>query len=85
MNAIIRDLAEKRRLLLVDLHAACLCLRPGNSWDGTLISKDGMHPSGGKTNDYSEANLKQSGYAQRNWLNSLAARQLAFRVFGVAE
>lgn len=81
VNAIIREVAAKRKLPLADYHAACLRLRPGKSWDGTLISKDGVHPGGGKTNDYSPANLKTCGYALRNWVNFLALRQLHFRVF----
>ena len=81
VNQIIRALALKRNLPLADYHAACLRARPGNTWDGTIISKDGVHPSGGKTNLYSEVNLKTSGYALRNWVNFLVLRQLHFRVF----
>ncbi|MFT5128252.1 MAG: hypothetical protein ACI8W8_001861 [Rhodothermales bacterium] len=80
-NQVIRDLASAQNLPLADYHAACLRLRPGSSWDGTLISKDGIHPSGGTTHDYSEANLANCGYALRNWVNFLALRQLAVQVF----
>jgi hypothetical protein len=79
-NRIVRDVARQKQVPLVDYYAECLRLRPGNSWAGTIISEDGVHPSGGKTNDYSEANLKVSGYALRNWLNFLAVRELYFRV-----
>jgi len=81
INTIIRDLAKAKKIPLVDYHAACLKQAPGKSWDGTVISKDGVHPSGGKTNVYDEANLKTSGYALRNWVNFLAYRQLYFEVF----
>jgi hypothetical protein len=81
INAIIRDVAAKQKLPLADFYAACLRARPGNTWDGTIISKDGVHPSGGKTNLYSAINLKISGYALRNWVNFLVVRQLHFRVF----
>lgn len=81
VNGIIREVAAEQHVPLADFHAACLRVRPGNSWDGTIISKDGVHPSGGKTNLYSETNLKTSGYALRNWVNFLALRQLHFRVF----
>ena len=80
INQIIRALALKRNLPLADFHAACLHVRPGNSWDGTIISKDGVHPSGGKTNLYTEAILKTSGYALRNWGNFLAVREVYFRI-----
>ena len=80
INAIIRDVAAKQKLPLADFYAACLRARPGNTWDGTIISKDGVHPSGGKTNLYNEENLKTSGYALRNWVNFLAVREIYFRI-----
>jgi len=84
-NAIIRDVAEKFDVPLADYYAECLRRRPGTSWDGTLISGDGVHPSGGKTNDYSEENLNDCGYALRNWVNFLVYRQLYFHVLAPDE
>jgi lysophospholipase L1-like esterase len=81
-NQVIRDLATTQRLPLVDYHAACLRVA-GDSWDGSVISKDGVHPSGGKSQDYSPGNLKNCGYALRNWGNFLALRELVVRVFEV--
>jgi len=81
INLIIRAVAAAGKLPLVDFHAECLHLRPGKTWDGTIISKDGVHPSGGKTDLYDEPNLKDCGYALRNWVNFLAYRQLYFGVF----
>lgn len=80
VNETIRALCKRLRLPLVDFQAECLRLRPGDSWDGTLIDDDGVHPSGGKSNDYSEQNLSVCGYALRNWLNFLVYRQLYFQV-----
>jgi hypothetical protein len=68
-------------ILLVDFYAECLQRRPGKSWDGTIMSKDGVHPSGGKTNVYTEENMRNCGYAVRNWANFLVLRQLHFRIF----
>ena len=79
-NEIIRDIAKEKHLPLVDYYAACLQLRPEGSWQDTLIAADGVHPTAGKTNEYSEENLKISGYALRNWLNFLMVRELYFRV-----
>ena len=79
-NEIIRKLAAQKKIPLADFHDAIVKRRPGNSWDGTLISKDGVHPSGGKSQDYSSDNLKTCGYALRNWVNFLALRQVYFRV-----
>jgi len=80
LNDIVRKLAKEHHIPLVDFHAECLRLRPEKSWDGTLISSDGVHPSGGDTAVYSDDNLRTSGYALRNWINFLAVRQLHFKV-----
>ncbi|WP_161604801.1 GDSL-type esterase/lipase family protein [Roseiconus nitratireducens] len=81
VNTIIRTVAREHQVPLADFHAECLRVRPGNSWDGTIISEDGVHPSGGESNNYRDENLKQCGYALRNWVNFLVYRQLYFRVF----
>ena len=80
LNGIIRDLARRHKVPLSDYHAACLRLRPGGTWDGTIISKDGVHPTGGKTNVYTDQNMKVCGYALRNWVNFLTVRELYFHV-----
>ena len=80
VNRIIRDVAQQQHVPLVDYHAACLLLRPEGTWDGTVMSADGVHPSAGKTNDYSVGNLRQCGYALRNWMNFLVLRQVYHRV-----
>jgi len=83
-NTIIRSIAKKHAVPLVDYHAAIFARR-ADDWDGTLISKDGVHPSGGKTNDYSEANLRNCGYALRTWVNFLMVREVYFRVIAPNE
>lgn len=80
LNRIVRDVAKEQSIPLVDYHAACLRLRPEGTWDGTVLSADGVHPSAGKTNDYSVGNLRQCGYALRNWMNFLVLRQVYHRV-----
>lgn len=79
-NQIIREVAAEKHVPLADFHAECLRRRPGETWDGTLISKDGIHPSGGKSNVYTDENLQECGYALRNWVNFLTLRQVYFRV-----
>jgi hypothetical protein len=54
---------------LVDYHAEILKRQPGNAWDGTLVSKDGVHPSSGKNEVFDDENLAKCGYALRNFLN----------------
>lgn len=79
-NAIIQKLAAERKIPLIDYHAAILERRPGQAWDKTLISADGVHPSAGKTNVYSAENLKNDGYALRNWVTFLKFREVYFYV-----
>lgn len=79
VNAEVRRIARRYRVPLVDLHAEMLQRRP-RDWDGTLISHDGIHPSGGDTANFHEANLRDSGYALRTWLNFQMYRQVYFRV-----
>ncbi len=79
-NKIIKEIADQRKLPLVDYYSEILARAPDGKWDGTLISKDGVHPTGDTSQDYSEENLKKSGYALRNWLNFSMYRQVYFKV-----
>jgi hypothetical protein len=45
-NAGIRALAAARRLPLIDFYQEILWRRPETSWFTTLISSDGVHPTG---------------------------------------
>ncbi len=80
LNLIVREVASEKNLPLVDYHAHIMKLRPGTTWQKTLISADGVHPTGGKSQDYSPENLKSCGYALRNWINFQAYRQLYFKI-----
>lgn len=81
-NRVIRETALEFKVPLADFYAECLRLRPGQTWDNSIISEDGVHPSGGQVNVYTEENLKLCGYALRNWVNFLTVRELFFRVLG---
>ncbi|MBI1374719.1 MAG: hypothetical protein GC159_18525 [Phycisphaera sp.] len=83
-NRVIKSLARRYHIPLVDFHAEILRLR-SDDWDGTLISEDGVHPTGGKTQDYSDENLRSCGYALRTWLNFMAVREVYFRVIAPKE
>ena len=80
VNRIIRATAYSKKVPLADYYAACEKYRPGDSWDGTLISQDGVHPTAGVVDEYSEENLMRSGYALRNWVNFLVYRVIYFKV-----
>jgi lysophospholipase L1-like esterase len=79
-NIIIRDLAKKLNVPLVDYYEEIMKRAPGDSWDGTLISADGVHPSAGDGASFSEDNLKVNGFALRTWVNFLMVRQVYFRI-----
>ena len=79
-NKYIRSIAKRKKLPLVDYYAEITARQPMEKMDETLMHNDGLHPSGGKTNVFTEENLKQSGYALRNWLNFLVYREIYFRV-----
>jgi lysophospholipase L1-like esterase len=69
-NAGLVSLAKKHGLPLVDYHGEILTRRPGESWQGTLISKDGVHPSHeGSEGPATPENLARCGYLLRAWLN----------------
>lgn len=80
INRIVREIATAKEIPLIDYHAEIIRRRPDGTWLGTLISADGVHPSGDKTNVYSEENLQNDGYALRNWLSFLKFREVYFQV-----
>jgi lysophospholipase L1-like esterase len=43
INVVIKETAAKYKVPLVDFHAEVVKRRPGKTWDGTLIGKDGVH------------------------------------------
>ncbi|GDY20088.1 hypothetical protein LBMAG56_14330 [Verrucomicrobiota bacterium] len=72
-NDAIWKLAAEHKLPVVDYHGEIIARR-ANDWDGTLISRDGVHPSAGETaGPATEANLSQCGYLLFGWatLNKL--------------
>ena len=79
-NAIIKEIAKTKQIPLIDYHAEIVRRQPDGAWLGTLISKDGVHPTAKKTNVYDEENLQVDGYALRNWLSFLKLREVYFNV-----
>lgn len=75
-NAVVRKVAAAARIPLVDFHAEILERQPGTAWNGTLLGRDDVHPSGGANFDFSEGNLKTCGYALRNYLTCRALKQV---------
>ena len=79
-NTAIRSLAQSIGLPLIDYYAEILARRPGTTWENTLISSDGIHPTGAaaSADPYSPGgnalthqtgtNATNDGYLLRSWL-----------------
>ena len=80
-NAAIKKVAAEAKIPIIDFHAEILSRQPGTAWNGTLLGKDDVHPSGGANFDFSESNLKSCGYALRNYLTCRALKQVMERCF----
>lgn len=62
-------LAGKLKLPFLDLHGEFLKLRPGDTWQGTLISKDGIHPThAGSEGPATPEHLATCGYLAKCFL-----------------
>lgn len=64
----MRDLAKELEVPLIDYNQEILDRQPNGTWDGTLISGDGIHPSNSQPRDFSELGLNTSGYTLRNYV-----------------
>ena len=83
-NSAIVQLAQSRALPLIDFYQEVLLRRPGTTWFGTLISTDGIHPTGANADYTANSNpylpggdpasqttgdaLLNVGYLLRTWL-----------------
>ncbi|HYF48705.1 MAG TPA: PKD domain-containing protein [Planctomycetota bacterium] len=83
-NTAIRNFAQTRGLALIDYYAEILARRPGTTWQNTLISSDGVHPSasgggydsasdpysggGSSTTHTTGDSCANVGYLLRSWL-----------------
>ena len=75
-NTTIRTLAQTRKVPLIDFWTEVTRRRPGQTWQNTLISGDGVHPTatGGAYNSSSDpygsngVALSNVGYLLRGWL-----------------
>ncbi len=81
VNEVVKKLAGEFKVPLVDYYAEMMKIS-GGDWDGTVMHKDGIHPSNntGKAQIFTEENMKQSGYALRTWLNFLMFREIYFKI-----
>ena len=93
----VRKVAREERVPLIDYFAAILERRPddwdgalpqfrhtaGDEYQvPTLIARDGMHPSNpGPFSDFSDASLRQNGFALRNYVTLLGYAAVIENVF----
>lgn len=65
----MRNLALEQQVPLIDYNQEILTRKPGTTWQNTLISSDGIHPSwvGSTAQDFAAASLNSNGYLLRNW------------------
>ena len=83
-NAIVKKIAAKYKVPLIDYHQEIID-RVGDNWDGTLVSNDGIHPSGpvkDQGTKFTAENLKKSGYMLRTYLSFVKFREVYFKVLG---
>ncbi|MGQ9561947.1 MAG: SGNH/GDSL hydrolase family protein [Thermogutta sp.] len=97
---IIREIAQKLKVPLIDYHAEILKRRP-EDWDGTLdkfqgfetyevptlIARDGIHPSNPQRlmGDFSPESLRTSGFGLRNYLTVLRYAEVIEKVLKAQE
>ena len=75
-NGMLKDLAKKYSLPVLDFHGEIMRRRPDDTWKGTLLAKDNVHPSY-KSETYKASSdpyenggaaLSEVGYLLRSWL-----------------
>jgi len=72
-NITLGDLAKEKKIPVIDYYGEILKRRP-TDWQGSLISEDGVHPTGdhggaSAGSEPTEENLKNSGYLLRGVLS----------------
>ena len=95
-NEALRALAQELSLPLIDFSKELLLRRPDGTWANTLISSDGVHPSGG-VNGYTQISdpytdggdasthttgdaTLNSGYLLRTWLTVQKIKEIKQKV-----
>lgn len=91
-NAAIRSFAGTRGLPLIDYYEEILARRPGLTWQDTLISGDGIHPTGGAAaadpytpggnpaTHQTGTNATNDGYLLRGWLSAQKLKEVKLYV-----
>jgi lysophospholipase L1-like esterase len=88
-NAVLADLAKEKKIPLIDYYGEVLKRRP-TDWLGTLISDDGVHPTGdhggaSASSEPTEENLRNSGYLLRGVLSVRKILEVKAKVLDAAK
>jgi hypothetical protein len=91
-NTEIRNLAQRKRIPLIDCYQEIVRRRPNGTWMGTLISSDGVHPSAdyngstASSDPYANngAALSNSGYLLRDWLSVQKIQEIKTKAYTTA-
>jgi lysophospholipase L1-like esterase len=72
-NAVLMEIVKEKKIPVIDYYGEVVKRRP-TDWAGTLISDDGVHPTGdhggaSPGSEPTEDNLKNSGYLLRGVLS----------------
>lgn len=81
LNEELKKVAAEKKVPLVDYYAAVLERQPGEAWNGTLLGKGDVHPSGGESHVFTDDNLKKCGYALRNYVTLKAMKDVIEKAF----
>ncbi len=81
INTKYLSLASARKIPIIDLYGEMVSRRPGGTWQGTLVGRDGVH----LTHELSdgpptEENLKNCGYLLRCWLTVQKLKEVKEKV-----
>ncbi|MBI3828274.1 MAG: SGNH/GDSL hydrolase family protein [Planctomycetes bacterium] len=81
LNEELKKLVGEKKVPLVDFYAAVVERQPGEAWNGTLLGKGDVHPTGGESQVFTEDNLKKCGYALRNYVTLVALKDVIEKAF----
>lgn len=88
-NGAIMQVAREQELPMIDFYGAILARQPGMAWDGTLLSKNDVHPTAEagdlrSTSEPTPGNLARVGYLLRGWLSVQKLKEVKMKAIDPA-
>ncbi|MGH7146153.1 MAG: SGNH/GDSL hydrolase family protein [Planctomycetota bacterium] len=82
-NAALYKLAEEKKMPFLDFYGHILKLEPGMAWNGTILTKNGVHPTANDSaGEPTDENFKKSGYLLRGWLSVEKILEVHDKIWG---